>query len=94
MVGRYILNPAIFDMLESTRTGAGGEIQLTDGIAALMKYEAVDAFRFQGARFDCGTHLGLIEATIRYALDHETLSDAARELMQNALSEMGVEELA
>lgn len=94
VVGRYILNPAIFDMLETTRTGAGGEIQLTDGIAALMKYEAVDAFRFQGARFDCGTHLGLIEATIRYALDHETLSESARELMQNALSEMGFAEVA
>jgi UTP--glucose-1-phosphate uridylyltransferase len=94
VVGRYILNPAIFELLEKTGTGAGGEIQLTDGIAALMKQEAVDAFRFQGSRFDCGTHLGLIEATIRYALDHETLSDAARDLMCNALSEMGVVEVA
>jgi UTP--glucose-1-phosphate uridylyltransferase len=94
VVGRYILNPAIFNLLETTGTGAGGEIQLTDGIAALMQQEAVDAFRFQGARFDCGTHLGLIEATIRYALDHETLSDAARELMCNALSEMGFAEVA
>ncbi|MBN4688574.1 UTP--glucose-1-phosphate uridylyltransferase, partial [Escherichia coli] len=51
------------------------------------------AYRFQGMRFDCGTHLGLIEATIRYALDHEKLSDAARQLMQNALAELGVEEL-
>ena len=51
------------------------------------------AYRFQGTRFDCGTHLGLIEATIRYALDHETLSDAARGMMQNALSELGVVDL-
>jgi UTP--glucose-1-phosphate uridylyltransferase len=94
VVGRYILNPAIFDLLETTGRGAGGEIQLTDGIAALLKQEAVDAYRFQGARFDCGTHLGLIEATIRYALDHESLSDAARELMCNALSEMGFAEVA
>ncbi|MFD0738191.1 UTP--glucose-1-phosphate uridylyltransferase GalU [Lysobacter koreensis] len=93
VVGRYVLNPRIFALLEATRPGAGGEIQLTDAIAALLVEEAVSAYRFQGTRFDCGTHLGLIEATIRYALDHETLSDAARHLMQNALAELGVEEL-
>ena len=59
---------------------------------ALLEAERVDAFRFRGTRFDCGTHIGLIEATIRYALDNEKLSDAARELMQNALGEMGVVE--
>jgi UTP--glucose-1-phosphate uridylyltransferase len=94
VVGRYVLNPRIFPLLEATRAGAGGEIQLTDAIAALLAEEAVHAYRFQGARFDCGTHLGLIEATIRYALDHEALSDAARELMYNALSEMGFAEVA
>ena len=92
VVGRYILTPAIFDLLETTQKGAGGEIQLTDAIAALLEAERVDAFRFRGTRFDCGTHIGLIEATIRYALDNEKLSDAARELMQNALGEMGVVE--
>ena len=92
VVGRYILNPAIFDLLETTQQGAGGEIQLTDAIAQLLTSEQVDAFRFHGTRFDCGTHLGLIEATVRYALDHELLSDAARALMQNALNEMGVVE--
>ncbi|RPE81713.1 UTP--glucose-1-phosphate uridylyltransferase GalU [Vulcaniibacterium tengchongense] len=93
VVGRYILNPRIFELLEATRPGAGGEIQLTDGIAALLQEEAVNAYRFQGTRFDCGTHIGLIEATIRYALDHEKLSEAAQRLMQNALDELGVEEL-
>ena len=93
VVGRYLLNPRIFELLESTQPGAGGEIQLTDAIAALLTEEAVNAYRFQGTRFDCGTHLGLIEATIRYALDHEKLSEAARHLMQNALNEMGVEEM-
>lgn len=93
VVGRYVLNPRIFSLLESTTPGAGGEIQLTDAIAALLDEEAVNAYRFQGTRFDCGTHIGLIEATIRYALDHEKLSDSARQLMQNALSELGVEEL-
>jgi len=90
VVGRYVLNPRIFGLLEATRPGAGGEIQLTDAIAALLAEEAVNAYRFQGVRFDCGTHIGLIEATIRYALDHEKLSDPARDMMQRALGELGV----
>lgn len=93
VVGRYVLDGRIFDLLESTTPGAGGEIQLTDAIAALLAEQPVNAYRFQGTRFDCGTHLGLIEATIRYALDHEKLSDAARGMMQNALSELGVVDL-
>jgi len=93
VVGRYVLSPQIFTLLENTRPGAGGEIQLTDAIVALLEREPVHAYRFQGTRFDCGTHLGLIEATIRYALDHEKLSDAAQQLMQNALKELGVTEL-
>ncbi|MGN6512191.1 MAG: UTP--glucose-1-phosphate uridylyltransferase GalU [Lysobacteraceae bacterium] len=94
VVGRYVLSPRIFDLLETTKAGAGGEIQLTDAISALLAEEPVLAYRFQGTRFDCGTHIGLVEATIRYALDHETLSDAAREVMQKALSELGVTELS
>ena len=93
VVGRYVLSPRIFDLLEKTTPGAGGEIQLTDAIAALLRDDPVLAYRFQGTRFDCGTHIGLIEATIRYALDHETLSDATRDTMQRALSEMGVIDL-
>jgi UTP--glucose-1-phosphate uridylyltransferase len=93
VVGRYVLSPRIFDLLESTTPGAGGEIQLTDAISALLQESPVHAYRFQGTRFDCGTHIGLIEATIRYALDHETLSEAARRVMQDALSELGVVEL-
>ena len=93
VVGRYVLDGSIFGLLENTTPGAGGEIQLTDAIAALLARKPVDAYRFKGTRFDCGTHIGLIEATIRYALDHEKLSDAARDMMQNALSEMGVVDL-
>jgi UTP--glucose-1-phosphate uridylyltransferase len=93
VVGRYILSPRIFDLLERTTPGAGGEIQLTDAIASLLGESPVNAYRFKGTRFDCGTHIGLIEATIRYALDHEKLSDLARQLMQNALGELGVEDL-
>ena len=93
VVGRYVLNPAIFGLLERTGRGSGGEIQLTDAIAQLLALETVEAFRFRGTRFDCGTHLGLIEATIRYALDHEKLSDGARSMMQSALDELGVKDL-
>jgi UTP--glucose-1-phosphate uridylyltransferase len=93
ILGRYILQPEIFDLLSSQEKGAGGEIQLTDAISALLREEPVLAYRFQGTRFDCGTHIGLIEATIRYALDHEALSDAARETMQRVLGEMGVVDL-
>ena len=93
VVGRYILSPRIFELLESTTPGAGGEIQLTDAIAGLLAEHPVHAYRFRGTRFDCGTHIGLVEATIRYALDHETLSDAARVVMQNALDELGVKDL-
>ena len=92
VVGRYVLDGSIFELLERTTPGAGGEIQLTDAIATLLERKPVIAYRFQGTRFDCGTHIGLIEATIRYALDHEKLSDAARDLMKNALDEMGVVE--
>jgi UTP--glucose-1-phosphate uridylyltransferase len=93
VVGRYVLDGRIFDHLEQVKPGAGGEIQLTDAIAALLQEQTVDAYRFQGTRFDCGTHIGLIEATIRYALDHETLSEAAARTMQTALDELGVVEV-
>ena len=92
VVGRYILDPSIFDLLETTGRGSGGEIQLTDAIESLLSRKPVEAFRFHGTRFDCGTHLGLIEATVRYALDHQLLSEGARTLMQKALDEMGVVE--
>jgi UTP--glucose-1-phosphate uridylyltransferase len=93
VVGRYVLDPRIFALLESTQPGKGGEIQLTDAIAALLAEKPVLAYRFQGTRFDCGTHIGLIEATIRFALDHERLSEQARRSMQAALDELGVRDL-
>lgn len=73
-------------MLEKTRAGAGGEIQLTDGIAALLEREGALAYRFEGRRFDCGSRIGLVEATIQYALDHEDLADATRAYMLEALN--------
>ena len=93
VVGRYVLDGRIFELLEQVQPGAGGEIQLTDAIAQLLEEQDVHAYRFRGTRFDCGTHIGLIEATIRYALDHEKLSEAAARTMQTALDELGVVEL-
>ncbi len=90
IVGRYVLDGRIFDLLEQTRPGKGGEIQLTDAIAALAGEQAVDAYHFQGTRFDCGSHIGLVEATIRFALDHEVLSEKAQAAMRAALDELGV----
>ncbi len=87
VVGRYVLQPRIFELLESTKPGAGGEIQLTDGIAALLKEQKTLAYRFEGRRFDCGSRIGLIEATLQYALDDADLRDAAKALMRNALAE-------
>jgi UTP--glucose-1-phosphate uridylyltransferase len=86
VVGRYVLDGRIFPLLEQTQAGAGGEIQLTDGIAALLREQRALAYRFQGRRFDCGTRIGLVEATIQYALDHEDLADEARAYMTEALS--------
>jgi UTP--glucose-1-phosphate uridylyltransferase len=73
VVGRYLLSPAIFEHLERIGRGAGGEIQLTDGIAALMREEAVYAYRFDGKRYDCGSKLGYLQATVEYALGHPQL---------------------
>lgn len=73
VVGRYILTPRIFDLLKQTERGAGGEIQLTDAIAELLKYEKVRAYRVKGKRYDCGSKLGYLEATVEYGLSHPEL---------------------
>jgi UTP--glucose-1-phosphate uridylyltransferase len=73
VVGRYLLTAAVFDDLAKIGTGAGGEIQLTDGIARLMQREPVYAFEFEGKRYDCGSKLGYLQATVEYALKHPSL---------------------
>jgi UTP--glucose-1-phosphate uridylyltransferase len=82
VVGRYVLTPAIFGHLERLGRGAGGEIQLTDGIAALMREEAVYAYRFSGKRYDCGSKLGYLQATVEYALGHPALGGRFRKYLQ------------
>jgi UTP--glucose-1-phosphate uridylyltransferase len=75
VVGRYLLTPAVYARLATIGRGAGGEIQLTDGIAALMADEAVYAYAFEGKRYDCGSKLGYLEATVEFGLKHENLGD-------------------
>ena len=83
VVGRYLLTPAIFDLLESTGRGAGGEIQLTDGIARLLQAESVYALPFTGRRYDCGSKLGYVEATVDYALADPALAGPLRAHLQS-----------
>jgi UTP--glucose-1-phosphate uridylyltransferase len=82
VVGRYILTPAIMQELKTTRRGAGGEIQLTDAIAALRKREAVFAYSFEGKRYDCGSKLGYLQATVEFALKHDELADDFRRYLK------------
>ena len=78
VVGRYILTPRIFDFLDQQQAGAGGEIQLTDAIARLLDEEPVLGYAFRGRRFDCGSKLGYLQATVEFALQHPELSESFR----------------
>jgi len=82
VVGRYVLTPAIFDKLERTGHGSGGEIQLTDGIAALLADEPVYVWPFHGRRYDCGSKIGYLRATVEYALRHPELGENFRAYLQ------------
>lgn len=75
VVGRYILTPRIFHHLQNIQAGAGGEIQLTDGIAALMSEEQLLAYRFNGVRYDCGSKLGYLQAQVAFGLKHAELRE-------------------
>ncbi len=82
IVGRYVLPGRIFELLEKTKPGAGGEIQLTDAIEMLLAEKSVYAYRFEGTRFDCGNKLGLVKATLHMALEDPVLAKATREYLQ------------
>lgn len=88
VVGRYILDPAIFGYLRGMPAGAGGEIQLTDGIAAMLESNSVLAFPFAGERYDCGSRDGFIKATIDYALEHDELREDMLEHMRFLLTKI------
>ncbi|MEN9704790.1 MAG: hypothetical protein RLZZ393_669 [Pseudomonadota bacterium] len=89
VVGRYVLTPRIFKHLEKIGQGAGGEIQLTDGIARLMREQAVHAYRFQGKRYDCGSKHGYLQATVEYALNHHKLGGAFRDYLAELVASGG-----
>jgi UTP--glucose-1-phosphate uridylyltransferase len=87
VVGRYVLSPRIFHHLRTMPPGAGGEIQLTDGIARLVDEEKVLAYAFDGRRYDCGNKLGYLEAMVDFGLKHpETGAGLARYLLQRGLT--------
>ncbi len=81
ITGRYILQPEIFDLLETQERGAGGEIQLTDSMASLMQTQAFHAFEYEGQDYDCGSKLGYLEAVLAYARDHPEIGENARALI-------------
>ena len=78
IVGRYVLDNSVFDYLAEERSGAGGEIQLTDGIASLMTDESIFSYKFEGRRFDCGAKLGHLQANAWFGLKHPDIGPAFR----------------
>jgi UTP--glucose-1-phosphate uridylyltransferase len=86
VVGRYLLTPRIFDHLQNIGAGAGGEIQLTDGIARLMEDEVVYAYRFKGKRYDCGNKLGYLQATVEFGLKHPQLGAEFRSYLNTLMN--------
>lgn len=85
IVGRYVLQPRIFELLENTARGAGGEIQLTDAIAALLQEQSVYAYEFDGIRYDCGSKLGHMKANVEYGLRHPELNGEFKEYLKSVI---------
>jgi len=85
VIGRYVLTPRIFDHLQAIGAGAGGEIQLTDAIAQLLKEELVLAYQFEGTRYDCGSKLGYLEATVAFGLRHPEGGEGFRAWLRETL---------
>jgi UTP--glucose-1-phosphate uridylyltransferase len=83
IIGRYILTPKIFDLLETTPLGAGGELQLTDGIKALLQTEKVYGYSFEGTRHDAGDKFGMLKATVEFALKRDDLGPAFRDYIKS-----------
>ncbi|MCJ8346914.1 UTP--glucose-1-phosphate uridylyltransferase GalU [bacterium] len=82
IIGRYILTPEIFEILENTQTGAGGEIQLTDGLRTLLKTQDFYAYQFEGNRYDTGSKIGFLKATVEFALQRDDLGQEFREYLK------------
>jgi UTP--glucose-1-phosphate uridylyltransferase len=82
IIGRYVLTPRVFELLEQTTPGSGGEIQLTDGIKALLKEQKVFGYTFEGKRFDAGDKFGMLQATVEFALERSDLGPQFREYLK------------
>ena len=87
VVGRYVLTSSIFKHLRNIQPGAGGELQLTDGIAALLKQESVLSYQFEGKRYDCGSKQGYLQATVDFALRHPEVKDEFRAFLESRETE-------
>jgi UTP--glucose-1-phosphate uridylyltransferase len=83
IIGRYVLTPAIFDAIESTAPGSGGEIQLTDGLRNLLRTSPIYGYRFEGKRYDAGDKLGFLQATVEFALQRPDLGGRFREYLKS-----------
>jgi UTP--glucose-1-phosphate uridylyltransferase len=82
IIGRYILTPAIFDVLEKTQVGKGGELQLTDGMKSLLRQEKMYAYVYEGKRHDTGDKLGFLKATVEFALKRDDLGGPLKEYLR------------
>jgi len=88
ILGRYVLTPEIFGVLENTEKGKGGEIQLTDGILKLGEFQKIYAYDFEGRRYDAGNKLGFMEASVEYALRHNEIKDDFKRYLKALVSEL------
>jgi UTP--glucose-1-phosphate uridylyltransferase len=86
IIGRYILQPEVFDEIEKTPRGAGGEIQLTDGMVRLIGYQPFHGLRYDGLRYDCGDKIGFLEANLAFGLARDDVGPQLREIMTALLS--------
>ncbi len=86
IIGRYILTPEIFDILDNKETGAGGEIQITDAMAKLLQAQSIYGYRYEGARFDCGTKVGFQMANLSFAMDRPDMRERLLPFIRNLMS--------
>ncbi len=89
IIGRYILQPEVFDLIADQKPGAGGEVQLTDALARMIGHSPFHGYRFEGKRFDCGDKAGFIEATIAYALRHPVIGESVAEILRDFARRIG-----
>lgn len=93
VMGRYIITPEIFAILENTPPGAGGEIQLTDGLKELLKHQSIYAYQFEGKRYDAGTVLGYLQTTVEFALNHPDLREQFARYLVDLVEQLNLKEV-